>query len=332
MTKKLLIDCDSLIYAAGYATEHTLHTLTTGDELGITFNNKTALNKYIKEYRLEKYEVKTRQELEPLSHALYIFKESLDNILKKFEEYEPLIFITSLDNSNFRYRVAETVPYKGNRSLCCFCSKTAKASFNEKGDTEKKCTNSECDKFEQIVATKTVRPVHYYDIRKYLKENWENIYECFCMEADDGISIYCNEYKEEDIIVVSIDKDLWQIEGPRFYNPQKGEFEELDLKDGLALDENRRKLYGTGEKWIYAQMLQGDSADNIQGIKGYGPVKIYNTLKDLSVESCRTKVKSIYNNDKHFEENLKLLTMLKTGKEVYYLEAKSEIQEKMEQR
>lgn len=328
MTKRIFIDCDSMIYAAGYATEHTLHTLSVEDELGITFTNKTDLTKYIKEHKLEKYEVKSFKELEPVSHALHLFKEGLNSILTKFKDYEPIIFVTSTDNSNFRNKVAKTIPYKGNRHLCCFCSARADVFFNDNGTIEKRCRNKECEKLGQEVATKSLKPAHYKDIRQFLLKHWE-VTECFNMEADDGISIACTEHKEDDIIVVSIDKDLWQIEGPRFFNQVKGEFEDLESEDNLKLSEDRRKLYGAGEKWIYAQMLQGDNADNIQGIKGYGPVKIYKTLKELSVRSCKDKVRSIYKNDNHFEENLKLLTMLKTGKEEYYLELIGEEKEKV---
>ena len=41
---------------------------------------------------------------------------------------------------------------------------------------------------------------------------------------------------------------------------------------------------GGGIKWLYAQCLLGDSADNIPGIKGYGNVKAFSLLKDISKE------------------------------------------------
>lgn len=317
MGSTVLIDCDSFVYAAGCAVEHRTYKVSIGENEHI-FNTETEMKKWLYENKIPAgdFTVKKVIEYEPLSHAQYLLRTSVDFIIERFCDSKVRIFLTSLDKSNFRYKVAETQPYKGNRFACKVCTKTCKSLFSESKETLVECTNSKCPSFGITNDYVSQRPRYFEDLRDYLELNYtvDIIHD---MEADDAISIYCNKNKDkEDITVVTIDKDLHQIEGVKFFNPKTQEFEAVDRENNtIWLSEDRRKLYGLGEKFLYAQMLQGDNADNIQGIKGYGPVKIFNMLNDLSVPLCHDKVKKIYNNDRHFKENMLLLSLLKTGDE-----------------
>lgn len=74
---------------------------------------------------------------------------------------------------------------------------------------------------------------------------------------------------EEPCIICSVDKDLLQIPG-KHYNFVKKEFCKVSEIEGL--------------RNFYKQMLIGDPADNIFGVKGIGKVKAANLIDCLETE------------------------------------------------
>lgn len=95
-------------------------------------------------------------------------------------------------------------------------------------------------------------------LNQYLVENFQAI-ESHNAEADDYVFSYSQfpPYKGRAIIC-SVDKDMLQIPGIH-YDYQKNKYHHISEEDGsynLAI-----------------QMIMGDAADGIQGLKGYGPVK-----------------------------------------------------------
>lgn len=100
------------------------------------------------------------------------------------------------------------------------------------------------------------KPGHLDILRNYLVTAWsattsEN------EEADDLIAIRATELGDESIIV-SLDKDFDQVQGWH-YNFVKQKKYYVSEEEGL--------------RFFYKQILMGDKADNIVGIKGVGPVK-----------------------------------------------------------
>jgi 5'-3' exonuclease len=100
------------------------------------------------------------------------------------------------------------------------------------------------------------KPAHLEILRNYLVTAWaatisEN------EEADDVIAIRATELGDEGIII-SLDKDFDQVQGWH-YNFVKHNKYYVSAEDGL--------------RFFYKQILMGDKADNIVGIKGVGPVK-----------------------------------------------------------
>lgn len=93
-------------------------------------------------------------------------------------------------------------------------------------------------------------------------------------EADDLIFDRAKELKQEgkNYIIVSIDKDLKQIEGWHFdYYPIKEFSEATQRKEfvrykGLSYTTQFESYY-----MIASQMIMGDSGDGVQGLKCYGP-------------------------------------------------------------
>lgn len=126
------------------------------------------------------------------------------------------------------------------------------------------------------------KPFHYDEIRLYLAE-----YHGFEMhktqEADDAIGIAHAELTNwqiaEPVIIASIDKDLRMIPG-RHYNIMTGE---VDL---VPIAEARKNFY--------RQVLTGDRTDNIQGLKGIGPVKANNILNSGANLTIPNRVSRAY--------------------------------------
>ena len=148
---------------------------------------------------------------------------------------------------SFRYYEATTKPYKGNR--------------------------------------KSDKPLHYHNLRAYMLAN----YYCVVsdkLEADDMMAIYLTQMP--DAILCSIDKDLRQVPGKHYSwsigaRPSKPVYE-VDQFGTMELVGKPKKLVATGLKSFFAQVLMGDTVDNIQGIEGMGPVRAYELLCESTTE------------------------------------------------
>ena len=98
------------------------------------------------------------------------------------------------------------------------------------------------------------KPIHEKEIRWYMQDTWGAV-QVHGEEADDKVSYLCCA-APEDTTIVGIDKDLWNTPGLH-YNPDKKIHEYISVQEA---DTN-----------FWLQMLTGDSADNIPGLKGVGP-------------------------------------------------------------
>jgi 5'-3' exonuclease len=181
----------------------------------------------------------------------------------------PILFYTG--KRNFRDEIAEKKEYKGNR-------KEAK------------------------------KPFHFNNLKAYAIAT----YDCRMQEGLEADDLLCIEQMsriaESDTIICSRDKDLRQCSGwhftwecgkqasiPPYYVRGLGE---------LTLEKKgkQNKLSGNGLMFFYAQVLMGDTVDNIPGLKGYGPVKVYELLRDAGTESELFSIcKATY--EENYEEN-----------------------------
>jgi DNA polymerase-1 len=110
-------------------------------------------------------------------------------------------------------------------------------------------------------------------------------------EADDLIATYARLARETggDTTIVSSDKDLMQLVGPRvlMYDPMK------DKRIGIP--EVIEKWGVPPEKMIELQALTGDSIDNVPGVPGIGPktaaqlLEIYGDLDTLLARASEIK-------------------------------------------
>lgn len=104
-----------------------------------------------------------------------------------------------------------------------------------------------------------VKPKYYNQLREYIRDELKaKIYQKW--EADDAccMALAAAEPKKDvTAILAAIDKDLEQQEG-RHINPNK-------KAEGVYVVDKF-----TGQYSFYKQMLMGDTADNIPGLKGVG--------------------------------------------------------------
>lgn len=111
------------------------------------------------------------------------------------------------------------------------------------------------------------KPAHLDMLRNYLVTAWSAVIS-EGEEADDLISIRATQLGDEAIIV-SLDKDFDQVQGWH-YNFVK------QKKYYVSAEE--------GQRFFYKQILMGDKADNIVGIKGVGPVKAEKMIAKATTE------------------------------------------------
>lgn len=113
-----------------------------------------------------------------------------------------------------------------------------------------------------------VRPKHLTALRTYLMQEWKaDMSEG--QEADDAIAIEATKLGDDGVIV-SLDKDLDQVAGWH-YNFIKKEAYYITEAEGLLR--------------LYMQILTGDTADNIIGLRGIGNVKAKKMLEDAADET-----------------------------------------------
>jgi len=110
------------------------------------------------------------------------------------------------------------------------------------------------------------KPHHYHNARNFLVEAYGGIV-VNGIEADDAVSIH--HLSLPDSVLCTIDKDMDMIEGWH-YNYAKGQMYHVSEHEALVN--------------FYAQMLSGDTSDNIVGIRGVGKKKAHKWLREAETE------------------------------------------------
>lgn len=152
---------------------------------------------------------------------------------------------------------------------------------------------------------KAEKPEFYNEIRQYLIEERGATLSEVGFEADDYIGMNTNR---KDDIIVTIDKDLYMIPAKAHYNFVRDEL--LKIK---------RPAY-----YFWKQMLTGDTADNIVGLKGIGEKKAEKILNHLRTKEMRHAVEEEYKREfddkwvSRFNENGKLLWIKRHPKKEFY--------------
>ena len=182
------------------------------------------------------------EQLPPFEYVREMLELKLLNIVAEARAQEYELFIT--EGHTFRFDLAKTKPYKGGR--------------------------------------RENKPWHFKNITAYMKDMLPTRVVTG-IEADDALAIEHLDPSSETILC-SRDKDLRQVPG-EFYSWELGAQpswgpDTIHEPGYLMLDRSKKppKLTGTGFAFFCAQVLIGDSVDNIPGLPKCGPVAAYDAL------------------------------------------------------
>lgn len=159
--------------------------------------------------------------------------DRMNSIIDQLQTREIRSYLTG--KNNFRNEVAQFQQYKGNR-------------YDANGNRLK------------------AQPKWLAAVRTYLQTDYDAIL-CEGQEADDALGIAQMKVRASETyhsIISSIDKDLRIIPGLH-HDMNSGFIEEIDELGYLTTDK-KGKVRGGGQKFFYAQLLMGDSADWIKGL------------------------------------------------------------------
>tara|TARA_R100000152_G_C6743685_1_gene167396 strand:+ start:275 stop:1060 length:786 start_codon:yes stop_codon:yes gene_type:complete len=150
------------------------------------------------------------------------------------------------------------------------------------------------------------KPIIFPAIKEYLRQKW-NFISVSELEADDLVSIY-HEDPFGSTVICSPDKDVLYQNRGMHYNYGKAEMVVVDEIEAT--------------KFLWKQVLMGDSTDGIPGIPKMGPKKSEAYLEDVNSEECSTVVlnKYIETFGNHegickFAETFNLIYILKSKKD-----------------
>jgi hypothetical protein len=157
-----LIDGDILVFRAGFAAEKNYWYLTIGEETREFQYKKDAMEaldealpgKYSREEGTD-YQLWSERKVEPVENALHLVNKQMHAIMDACDltEFDVVVYLSG--GYNFRYDVAKTRPYKGNRDA-------------------------------------SHRPTHEEAIKNYMRSKWNTVVTDG-IEADDAIGIGMNE-------------------------------------------------------------------------------------------------------------------------------------------
>jgi hypothetical protein len=122
---------------------------------------------------------------------------------------------------------------------------------------------------------------------EYAQQGIEIIYD-YQAEADDCIIADSLAFGDRGI-VSSFDKDMNLCRGPK-WNSELGTIDAIDNAYGwINYSKEKGKITSHGTSFFWAQMLMGDSADNVKGIikldgKSCGPAGAYKFLEEFNTE------------------------------------------------
>jgi len=170
-------------------------------------------------------------------------------------------------------------------------------------------TGNKGGRFEQAIlkeyqanrADRSNTPPMLYAMRDWMQQELKAV-SCENCEADDAMAsaqynaIKANKTKLS--IICTLDKDLMMVPGLHL-NWNSGEIINVKGFGKIWIDESnkQKKLKGYGTKWFWAQMLMGDTADNISGLPG---VMIDGKLKPVGPVATELLLKHCKNDSEAF--------------------------------
>tara|TARA_R110000868_G_scaffold102014_3_gene280902 strand:- start:3676 stop:4521 length:846 start_codon:yes stop_codon:yes gene_type:complete len=202
------------------------------------------------DYTTEEYSLDGYFDYTPEKWAVPRAKKALERLLSEVDTLEYILYLTSSDKSNFRFKKATT------------CGPNGQGYKEGRG----------------------AKPHYYQLIREYYEQD-PNCEVVYGMEADDAMAMH--QHNNTDTIICTQDKDLRMVPGEH-YNFVDKIFFTVENPGSVYIGKTsggNDKITGTGICWFYAQMLLGDKDDNIPKIPFYGAVKVEKLLRGITQES-----------------------------------------------
>ena len=201
------------------------------------------------------------------TNAIYGFTSMIINVL---EQIKPDYMVAALDGQEPTFRVGEFTSYKAHRKPM--------------------------DEDLQVQIPKVLDVLDAFEIKKILVEGYE---------ADDVIGTVATKLKGKvDIVIVSNDRDLWQLAGNGNIIMVPGKKGEIEWMGEKEVDS---RLGFPAEQVADYKGLRGDPSDNIPGVYGIGEVtatkllqkygtleEIYRNIETIEPESLKKKLVESY--------------------------------------
>ncbi len=273
-----------------------------------------------------------------VSHSIYNAKLIINSIIERFKDSKVTLLLTSRDPAaNFRTQVVDD--YKANRSKKCNKCKSTNLEemleIQRIPNVEKPEESAIFRGFKCLSCShypiRDSKPVFYREIRQYLIDRMA-AKVCQWGEADDWLG---TDYTENTIIATN-DKDPlmipclhWRIDaeiGIRATDPGCLELITKEAINGVK----RHSVKGFGFAWFCAQMILGDTVDNIhKPKKGFGPTKVIPLFENCnSIRTYWDTVVGFYK-DCGAEDRLiltgQLLWMARRKRQIFSLEVVEEL-------
>lgn len=152
------------------------------------------------------------------------------------------------------------------------------------------------------------KPEHLSTIRTFIGEELPSAVH-LDQEADDGMAQANYNATDSNLsVIVSKDKDLRMVPGLHWDFDDECIVDVDDPFGSIWVDRTKKsaKVLGWGTKFFWAQLLMGDTADNISGLpcdpdgKKVGPIAAYNYLEDCTSDwQCFLVMKYLWINSPH---------------------------------
>jgi hypothetical protein len=254
-----ICESDELIMAACTAVnKHGYRVVTSKGNLYMPFKDlrKPRLKKPLLEWLAKKgkshLQIEEYNQCDNLNGALWQLKKTIGRWYRLTGCDIIQFWLGPTDGSNFRFKSAVTLPYKGHRK--------------EKPEIWGAVR-------EYLINVYGAQVIHGYECDDILG-----------MNGDKSPTPANVLPPPPETILIHKDKDIFMVPGWHF-NTQTEEFEYVDRFGKLWLNDSG-KLKGRGIMFFYAQLLMGDATDNIPSLKKgkYGDKTVYKLLADLKTE------------------------------------------------
>lgn len=185
--------------------------------------------------------------------------------------------VAHIDADMLVYAACHTVARNDNQSLeeaiIIFNGKVGEIKYNSRSESYLLMLSGGGNYRHDYAVTKEYKgnradrekPPFFHELRAHISKN-ERCILSDNEEADDLLG----KMQHENSILCTDDKDLNMIPGLHYRLRTKEIYETSDY-DVLQFDEKKRKISGGGFMWFLAQLLTGDSTDNINGLESVHP-------------------------------------------------------------